>query len=407
MHLAKTTVRSMYAQAAATDDDDDRRKLVRWAEQSEQVNRMKAMLELAKSDPVIATDTTAFDADPDLLNVNNGIVHLPTGELLDHDPGRMCSRLAPVDYRPELLERDDEGVPQYVKHAPRFAQFITEITLARRDLAQYIQAVYGYGITGHAREQILPMFVGRGENGKGSLMHVTSHVLGDYYQAAPPSLVVEDKARGSASPEIARLYGSRLLEVEETNDGDRLHESKAKWLTGGDRLVARHLFGEYFEFDPTFTPVLVTNHKPRITDGGKSIWRRIRVVPFEFQPEVVDKTLDDQLRDEAAGVMAWLIEGAREWYRRGMPDSETVDAASGAYKSEEDRLEPFLDEATYGIGHVHQSKLYRAYCKWAESEGETPMQVKTFNAALRERGYEQETKRTYKDLSLKAGYDNV
>jgi putative DNA primase/helicase len=324
---------------------------------------------------------------------------------MEHDPELMCSKLAPVDYHPELLERDGEDMPWYVAEAPRFAEFVAEITLGRRDLARYLQLLYGYGSTGHAREQVLPMFIGRGENGKGVLMRSVAHVLGQYYQSAPPQLIIQDNKQGSASPEVARLYGARLLEVEETDDGDRLHESKVKWLTGGDRLVARHLFSEYFEFDPTFTAIVVSNHKPKVRSGGKAVWRRLRVVPFDFEPTEVDTHLEDRLRKEAAGILAWVVEGSRDWYRHGLPASETVEAASAAYKSEEDRIEPFLEEATISTGQVRRATLYKAYRKWAESEGETPMSSQSFNSAMRERGFEEVRKRTYGDISLKPGWE--
>ncbi|MFW5807413.1 MAG: DNA primase family protein, partial [Spirochaetota bacterium] len=210
-----------------------------------------------------------------------------------------------------------------------------------------------------------------------------------------------DRRGGGASPEIARLYGVRFLEIEETQDGDRLHEARVKWLTGQDTLVARHLFQQHFEFRPTFTPVLITNHRPRISTGGKALWRRLRVIPFDFQISNRDPGIEERLREESQAVLAWLVEGARQWYARGMPDSETVNAAGAAYRAEEDRIGPFLHDATITVGETHRTELYRAYQRWCEIESERPMSPKKFNAAMRERGHEEIRDRVYGDIGLK------
>jgi len=401
MYLARLVARSIHAEATRVDDSNERKALGRWAEQSETVSRIRAMIDLAKADPIIASESTAFDADPDILNVGNGIVDLKSGELRNHDPEAMCSRIAPVNYRPELLERDADGVPRFVSEAPTFAKFVAEIMCGRKDAVEYLQRLFGYGATGHASEQILAIAVGIGENGKGAMFRAVKHALGDYAQTAPPELVVDDGKRGGASPEIARLRAVRLLEIEETDDGDRLHEARVKWLTGEDTLVARHLFAEYFEFRPNFTPLLVTNHRPRVATGGRATWRRLRVIPFDFVVTERDDRLEQKLEAESEAVLAWIVEGARLWYQHGLPRSETVDKASAAYQKEEDQIAPFIDDCTITVGSEHRTKLYKAYLRWCESESEKPMSAKRFNSALRERGFEEVAERTYGNIQLK------
>jgi len=80
--------------------------------------------------------------------------------------------------------------------------------------------------------------------------------------------------------DIARLQGARLVTAIEINEGQRLSEALIKSFTGGDRITARFLYGEYFDFQPQFTPFLVVNHRPVIRDTSHSIWRRIKLIPF-------------------------------------------------------------------------------------------------------------------------------
>lgn len=404
-HLAGIVARSIYTEASNSSDQKERSALANWAQQSESKHRLTAMLDLAASIPEISTEAVEYDRHADQLNVLNGIVDLRSGKLSPHFPGGRHSKIAPVEYREDLLERDQDGVPRYVDAAPNFSRFLADITMERRDLMLYLQRLIGYGATGDATAQILAVLYGHGENGKSVLLKITRYVLGDYYQAAPPSLIVDDGKTGGASPEVARLHGVRLCEIEETGDGDKLNESKVKWLTGSDRLVARHLYGDFFEFDPQFTPVLVTNHRPRVKGSGHAIWRRLRLVPFEYQvpAERKDSGLFDKLKEEAPAVLAWIIEGAMAYYRGGMPASETIDSATQEYRRAEDTLAPFLKDRTIATGNVHRTALYSAYKEWCEAEGEYPMSPRRFNSQLRERGYEEIKDRVYGNLSLERG----
>ncbi|MBD3666906.1 MAG: hypothetical protein HUJ16_03030 [Kangiella sp.] len=404
-HLAKIVIRRIHNEARDAVTENERKDLGKWAVKSENASSIKNMLVLAQADPVLATVATDYDTDTDALNVNNGIVDLRTGELHPHSPAAMHSKLAPVDFRPELLQRDADQMPGYVAVGPTWAKFQTEICTGRRDLMRWKQTFYGYAATGHVDAQIIGNAVGKGSNGKSEELRHVGACLGDYFQSAPPSLIIDDGKSGGASPEIARLVGVRLLEIQETRSGDKLHESRIKWLSGGDRLVGRHLYGAYIEFDPTFTALLVTNALPRVTNGGHAVWRRIRVLPYDFvvTDEHKDPELPEKLNNEKEAILAWIIEGAIRWYTSGFPYSETVDAASAAYKADQDAIGPFLHERTTDGGIVTRSEIYHAYKAWAEQEGEHPMHPRKFHAAMRERGYEEGTYRSYTGISLREG----
>ena len=60
-----------------------------------------------------------------------------------------------------------------------------------------------------------------------------------------------------------------------------LAEALVKQLTGGDRVTARFLHGEYFDFVPAFKLFLAVNHKPIIKGTDHAIWRRVRLIPFD------------------------------------------------------------------------------------------------------------------------------
>ena len=401
-YLATLTVRGIYSEAALYGDSPaERADLAQWARKSESANRQKATLELARSMPSIAVTTAAFDRDRDILNVENGIADLRTARLLPHDPARMCSKLATVEYHEALLDRDADGIPAYATVGGVFARFIAEVTLGRRDLAEYLRVLAGYSITGHTVEHLLHVFYGIGGNGKSVYTDAQSAILGPYAASPNAELLIETRTTG-ANPELADLCGVRLANVQETDDGARLAEARLKTLTGGDRLKARWLFGNPFEFAPSHKIQLSTNHKPVVRTGGHAIWRRLRLVPWAYQvpDDHIDRELPKKLCAEHPNMLAWMIEGARDWYAHGLPESATVNSASSAYRDEQDRIGPFMAACTVDLNAVHRSTLYKAYRTWAEREAEEPLSNTGFYAALAELGYEQR-RRVFHGLSLK------
>ena len=70
------------------------------------------------------------------------------------------------------------------------------------------------------------------------------------------------------------------MSAVEAEAGQRIAEAKLKQLTGGDRIAARFLYGEHFEFVPQFKLWLATNRYPEVRGTDEGIWRRFRVIPF-------------------------------------------------------------------------------------------------------------------------------
>lgn len=404
---AKKTVREIYREAETADREHERKAIADHAKRSEAANRISSMLRLATGVPELAAILDDFDTDPDALNVGNGIVDLRTGELHDHRPDSMHTKLAQADYKPAMLENGADDLPKYYDAAPHFFNFLTDISVGRHDWIEWLQCLVGYAATGYASEQLAAFFVGSGSNGKGTLTELLLQILGEYSTVASPELMVNARTGSGPTPEIAKLKGVRLLSIQETESDARLSEARFKWLTGGDTLTGRYLYGNLIEFAPSFTPILSTNHAPRVTAGGPAVWRRIGLLPFDFEAKgaEVDRHLGAKLRDERDAILAWIIDGARKWYSGGMPYSETVEAATAQYKQDEDRLAPFLRECVEGraTDEVKTSEVYRYYLEWSETQGDRAMSKRAFHAAMKERGYTTQHRRIgdcYQDIRL-------
>ena len=336
------------------------------------------MVALARSHERVSVRPSDLDRDPWKLNVENGTIDLRTGKLHTHDPADLITKLAPVAYDPSAT-------------CPEFEAFLDVVMAGDADLISFLQRAVGYTLTGDVREQVLFLLYGTGANGKTTFVTTMLSVLGDYgLQAEPELLVVR---RGDVHPTgVADLVGSRLAVCAEVEQGRWLAEALTKQLTGGDRIKARRMHRDFFEFDATHKLYLAANHKPVIRGTDHAIWRRILLVPFAvtIPAHKQDRDLLDKLKEELPGILAWAVRGCLEWKKSGLAPPAAVKAATDAYREEMDTLADFIaDRCTIAPGaKVKVGELRKAYEEWCEKTGEKPLGARLFGQLLTARGHE-------------------
>lgn len=396
---ARMTVRQIYAEAANESDKSQREVIGAWAQKSESAQKIGAMIRLCESEPNVAVRAEIFDANQWLFNCQNGTLDLRNGELRAPAAANLITKIAGADY--------DAEAP-----CVEFERFLQTIFGGDFELVRFVQKFFGYSLTGVTREQCFVIFHGTGANGKTTLLQAIMRALGDYAIQAPASTFMQKRDGGGIPNDVARLAGARLVVSIESEANARLAESLVKALTGGDRIAARFLHKEFFEFEPQFKLVLATNHKPRITGTDLAIWRRIRLVPFgvTIAPEDQDKELPAKLEAELPGILRWLVDGCLAWQRNGLNPPEAVSGATMAYRVDSDVLADFL-AAACEIGRdftAGRSSLFAAYVDWAEAQKMSErdrVSAKAFGDALNERGFESDRNfkgRFYWGLRLKS-----
>jgi putative DNA primase/helicase len=373
--LAKETVRSIYQEAAEAESESQRKELAKHATGSEAEARIRAMLELAKSEVPVSPDE--LDADPWVFNCQNGTVDLVgSGELMAHRREDLITKIALVEYD------QDADAPTW--------RATLERVLPNPEIRAFFKRLCGYALTGGTAEHVLPMLYGTGANGKSTVLNALLDTLGDYATQAAPDLLIAK--RNSHPTELADLFGMRLVAAIEVEDGRRLAESLVKQLTGGDRVKARKMRQDFWEFSPTHKVFMAVNHKPTVRGTDTAIWRRIRLIPFTetIPPAEQDKRLPDKLRRERAGILAWAVRGCLEWQREGLLAPDEVRKATREYRAEMDIIAAFIDEECIVAEHASATAkaLYSAYSEWCKENGEKPESQRRFGGRLRERGYE-------------------
>ncbi|MGQ4350499.1 phage/plasmid primase, P4 family [Streptomyces sp. SAS_275] len=334
-----------------------------------------AMIAMAQTDPRIVAPAGTLDAHRMLLNTPAGAVDLTDGTLIPPDPTQMHTRSTSV-------------APDAEMSTPRWDRFLEQTFGGDQELLRYVQRMAGYSASGSVKWHVLPFLHGPGGNGKGVFLNVLRHLLGDYAATAPNAFLMAGGQRHET--EIARLHGLRLVIASEVNQDAKFDEAKVKELTGGDGLTARFMRQDHFTFEPTHKLWLMGNHQPRVSAGGQSFWRRLRLMPFTRTPDEVIEDLDLLLiSEEGPGILAWVVAGAVDVFADGLRDPASVKAATAQYAAEEDALARFLDEAcTVGGGaqvRTVTEVLRTAYERWCKSEGEDPMPSRQLGRELKDR----------------------
>ena len=310
-----------------------------------------------------------FDQKPMLFPCANGVIDLETGRLNPGVPGDFLSLASPV----EFLGID---IP-----APIWERTLLEIFNGNKELVAYVQRLFGYAMTGMVKEKVFPVLFGRtGWNGRSLIVETISYVMGALAGSIPSEMLLSQKYSKSSSgpsPDIMSLKGIRMAFASEIDEGQRFSASKIKWLTGKDELTGRSPHDKYpTRFKPTHKLFVMTNTQPQAPPNDKAFWERLHLIPFKISfvnrdPQesherraILD--LDQQVLQEAPGILAWLVRGCLLWQRDGLNPPKDITEATEQYRKNEDLLADFIDECCFREPAVKDkaSVLYARFVSW-------------------------------------------
>ncbi|GGD15494.1 phage/plasmid primase, P4 family [Nocardioides daphniae] len=395
LHRARLTARSLVDYAMDLNSEDaGRGAAIGWARTSLNSGRIKAMPELAKSDERIHAKNADFDARPDLLNTPTGVVDLRTGKLLPHDRDQLHSKMTTVGYDPDASTEWWES-------------FVHWAMVGRPDLIEFLQRSVGYALTGETSEQAIWLHHGGGANGKSTFVEAISGVIGDYAATADPELLTGGHTTG-----LADLHGKRFVALSEVKEGAKVDEQRFKMLSGEDKIKARFLYKDFFEFKSTATIFWAMNHLPKIGDDTYGMWRRIFAMPWDATlPREQQKkgVADWAIKTHGAGILKWAVQGAVEWYASGLVVPADVQRKTEAYKNREDTMSSFYAEhfVKEVDAKMPATDVVAAYNSWCRSEGVTDKE--RLGSTTVKRKFEErlglERKRIMIDGQKVAGYE--
>jgi len=381
MEYAKQTCSEMLiaANAVFSLDQDRGKQLIKDAVGTHKLQRIEAMLRLGASEPGMAVADAELDADPMLLGVQNGVVDLRSGKLLFDQPKMRITKFCHASHDPNAS-------------CPQWITFLDQVFQGDKATIGSVQRLLGYTLTGLCSEEVLVICYGYGSNGKSVFNNVVQRIIGDYSKTAPPSLLIARRSDDSSPRnDLAAMAGARYISINELQAGSRLDEQVIKQLAGRELISARFLYKESFEFLPTFTAWIRTNHKPIIMGDDDGIWRRPVMLPFlrKFEDHEKDPKLEEKLMAERDGILMWMLKGTEDYLQVGLGLSPTIRREGAQYRKDSDLLGEFIqDKLTVDPNaRIEKSNLFSIWKSWCEVNGCKHGISKTFTQRMAERGY--------------------
>jgi len=266
---------------------------------------------------------------------------------------------------------------------------LDRITDGNEELQSFLQRVIGHCLTGSTIEHALFFMYGTGANGKSVFLSTIAGLLGDYARTAPVSIFTASHTEPHPT-DLAGLRGFRFVTAIETEDGRWWAEAKIKSLTGGDRITARFMRQDFFEYIPQFKLIVAGNHKPGLRNVDEAIRRRLYLIPFTVT--IVegerDPRLGEKLKTEYGGILQWAIEGCIAWQHQGLNPPSVVRDATTSYLAAEDVIGRWLEEqcVVQSGCWTAVAALFADFQNWCERAGERAWSQKRFTQALGTRG---------------------
>jgi putative DNA primase/helicase len=366
-----------------------------WGRASEQNSRITPIATNAA--PYLEVKPDDLDADPFMVNIANGTLVIRRDwssetvgkdwpryndyiRLKPHDPGDLITKISPAAL--------DANAPRV-----RFDTFLVEVQ-PDSAMRRFLQAWKGYGLTGDIGEHRMVMFIGAGRNGKSVLEDVTAHVQGDYAETVPIETFLatgREVNANSPTPARALLHGARAVRTSEPPKTANLDEGFVKLVTGGEPIQARNLNRSFMRFYPRFKLSISLNHEIKIGGTDEGIWSRITKVPWPIiiPKEKRDRDLAHKLRNEASGILNWMLDGLTDWLEHGLVIPEQVKVATEEYRRNSDQLGRFLEACTVikPGARAQSSVLHAVFNAWSKVSGGSEWSNKGLANALHDRGF--------------------
>jgi P4 family phage/plasmid primase-like protien len=346
---------------------------IKKAEKNSFIQGAQSLLQVIEG---ITVNKNEFDANPYIVGFQGGgCADLKDLNVRDIEPSDKLTKLAGTEYRA------GEGCPIWEKS-------VLEWCCGDVELARFLQIWIGYCLSGLTEVQYFLFLFGGGRNGKSVFINIISALLDGYAIHMNPETLMLKSGNSGANNDVARLVGARLATSVELQEGRVFDENLIKQLTGGDKVTARYLYHENFEFFPNLKLMVSGNHKPIVKGSDFGFWRRVLLVPFSATVDKPDPDLTNKLLGELPGILNWALEGWCIYQKEGLSIPKVIQHESTEYKKEMDIVLQWLQQCTAPApgARVRARDLYASFKKWSGDNGFYLMTSSVFGKKMIPRG---------------------
>ncbi len=359
---------------AVTNDMEVENK--KWAKTCRAYSRFKAAQYVASSQ--VSHSASEWDPDPNLINVQNGVLNLATRDLYPHDPKYLMTKTLAARFQPNT-------------HCPNFEEFIHSV-LPDQDMRTYVQRALGYTLLGDSDQRSIFLIYGPSGTGKSTLIETVRTVFGDYGSAAGPGAFRQNTNPNAPSQDLHMLMGSRMVTASETSESASFDEELLKHLSGREVVVSRPLYGKPVQWSPKCVLWIITNTPPKLNSDDNAIWKRVKFIPFTtvfLGPREIFDYSRKHLVPEAPGILNWLLDGLSAFHADGLNEPPEVTALAEEHRMDNDSVGRYVkDRCADGRMtlsaelQVQALVLYNDYSAWCTEVKERPLGARRFNLRL-------------------------
>jgi putative DNA primase/helicase len=302
------------------------------------------------------------------INFQNGVLELETMELHAHSKEYGFRYVLPYEYNPSA-------------DAPRFKQFLDEVTIGDKEMQDVLMEFMGYCLSGDdCWLQKAMVLEGEGSNGKSVFLDVLRELGGS---ANYSSLTLYDMKNEANRYQLE----NKLFNVAEETPVNALQESSTfkNIVTGGEILV-RRLYKQTYTIKNRAKLIFACNELPKSFDNTNALFRRLVICPFEavFTKDNADTGIRQKLYEELPGIFNMAAQGYLRLRKRGfINETERMRNKMDKYKSSIDSVLSWMEERTTACdSKIYLKDAYMDYKFEMESDGERPHGKKVFSDRL-------------------------
>ncbi|MGE0651669.1 MAG: phage/plasmid primase, P4 family [Alphaproteobacteria bacterium] len=295
----------------------------------------------------------------DILPCANGLLHLPSRDLLPSTPAFFCDNA--LEFAFDASAREPAA----------WLAFLNSLWPEDPDAISVLQETFGYLLTPDTRQQKIFMLIGPKRSGKGTIARVLTALLGAA-NVCGPTLSSLERNFG-----MAPLIGKTAAIIADARLSGRADQAaiteRLLSISGEDGLTIdrKHL--------PAWTGrlqtrlVILTNELPRLADtSGALAGRFIALTMSRSFYGREDHGLTDRLLDELPAILNWAIDGWERLRARGR--FEQPASSVEAMEAMEDLSSPVgafvREKCDVGSGlTVEIDRLFAAWCAWCRDQG--------------------------------------
>jgi putative DNA primase/helicase len=374
------------------ESDDEKKARLHWLKTFTSAKGISELLTLAKTDALLVASPEQFDAGITELNTPAGVADLRTSEVSAPNPAK-------------LVRRSTSVAPDASCSTTLYDNLLAEAFFGRPELSEYFETMMGVSLLKGQQEQVFIYMFGKAGSGKGTLMNLAKDILGTgesgYTAIVDADMFVSSRMKQHPT-EMMQFLGARMVISSEITQGQKMDTGKLKRTTGGDSITGRYMGRDYVTFDPTHTLWLMANDRLQVPHDDAGVWRRLRVIPFDFakkESEQVGGLYERILVNEAPGILARWIAKAGQYLKEGLSTPSVVMDAREQYITDQDTVKEWL-EAQCEIAMEDPNSMYapasqarESYLNWCKLERRSPLSSQKFSQDLVSKGFNKKTER--------------